>query len=146
MKAAELKRPDLEHTSCVLCDEAWQSPEPPDLPEGYLEAVEYLGSLAEDPHAKVDPDRVAEAQRAIDLREGQAAAYKLDLAAYKATHAHAEKAHTLDEHLALAHANRRSLNCEKCGHQEQATPEGFEALKAHECYAGPKKPAYPPEA
>lgn len=133
MKPDKLKRPDLAHTSCGICGEAWQSPEPPEIPKGYFEAVEYLGQLAQDPHAKLDSDRVVEAQRIIEVREAQAASYQLDAAAFKATHDHAEKYHTFDEHLAHAHENRIPITCEKCGHEEQATQEGVAALKAHEC-------------
>ena len=143
MKADELKRPDLAHTSCALCDEAWQSPDPPDMPEGYFEAVEYLGQLGQDPHAKLDVDAVAKAQRIVEAREAQALAYQLDEDAFAATRDHADT-HPLDEHLAHAHLNRIPLTCEKCGLEAPATQKGVAALKAHDCPAPrPRQRAYP---
>jgi len=139
-----VKRLDLAHTSCGICGEGWQTPEPPDMPEGYLEAVEYLGRLAIH-EVGLDPDKVAASQRVLDEREAQAAAYRLDEDAFKATHDHAEKSHTLDEHLEHAHAHRIPLTCEKCSHQEQATAKGLAALKTHKCHPGKKQPAYSAE-
>lgn len=147
-KIADLKRPDLAYISCALCGEAWQDPEPPDLPAleaegplpvvGYLEAVEQHGRfLGGDPELAraADAGHVERWERVIHDREMQAVAYRLSDAAVAASRKHAEQAHTLDEHLAHAHANQIPLACERCGHQEQATQEGVEALKAHVCPA-----------
>lgn len=149
MKLDELPRPDLAHTSCGICGEAWQTPEPPPLPEGYFDAVEFLGQLAEHPGEEVDLDKVATAQAIIDQREAQAAGYRLDAAAFQATHDHAET-HTLAEHLEHAHDNRIPLTCAKCGHEEQSTQAGYDAIQQHTkgCKGKPTYPrerAYPPE-
>jgi hypothetical protein len=110
VKIADLKRPDLAHITCGLCADAFQEPEPPDWPVGALD----------DPPGEV----------ALLERDQQARAYRLSAAAYVLHRAHAENAHTLDEHLEHAHANGIPLVC-ACGHTEEATRTGLEAMQEH---------------